>query len=487
MMNPALPALLLILFASAAADAQTPLPKLSGPVPVTADSFPMGAWNRNQEIVDLPKLGYVEEEFFISGTANIYDWNTDGTLSVKTANAPYTTRILIKRPVDPARFSGTVVVELLESGRGIDRPFIWAISHNHFIERGDAFVGVTHISTAIEGLKKFNPGRYAALSLANPNPTETCGPQNATSNSEDGLQWDIVSQLGAMLKSPNAGSPLGGFGVQRVYATSHSGDLSTYVNAVHNRVKVYDGFVIKTDGDPVAIRRCAAAPASGDPRRITKNVSAPVIRVIPQGDVLATSVSRREDNDDPNDRYRLYEVAGAPHMDPSYYRHLPLVEDQMAAGAPAFLWQWPLAYACSPPINLMEFPVMQHALDSAFSNLDAWVTKGTPPPRADRIGVRDMGTARASFITDANGNAIGGVRSPYLEVPTATYFPNSPGQAICRQLGHKTTFTWSKLEALYGNAKGYTDKVNQSVDRMVKDRWLTETDGKKIKVELLGQ
>jgi hypothetical protein len=275
--------------------------------------------------------------------------------------------------------------------------------------------------------------------------------------------------------------------VQYVYATTHAGDLSTYIHAFHNRVKVYDGYLIKSDGDPIAIRRCAAAPAKGDPRQLTRNISAPVIRVIPHGDVLATSPGRREDSDAPNDRYRLYEVAGAPHMDPSYYRHLPRVEDQTAAGAPAFLWQWPLAYACTPAINLMEFPVMQYALDAAFANLDRWVRTGTPPPRAERIGVKDIGTPQASFITDQHGNVVGGVRNPYLDVPVATYVPNSPGPQICRQLGHKTDFGWSKMESLYGNSKGYADKVNESVDRLVRERWLTESDGKKIKAELAGR
>jgi hypothetical protein len=34
---------------------------------------------------------------------------------------------------------------------------------------------------------------------------------------------------------------------------------------------------------------------------------------------------------------------------------------------------------------------------------------------------------------------------------------------------------------LYTSDKDYADKVTQSVDRLVKERWLTEADGKRIK------
>src|SRR6266853_946329 len=90
----------------------TPVPKATGPIPVTADSYPFMASNKSTPAFDLSKAGYVEEEFLVSGTANVYDWAADGTVSVKTPNAPYVTRILVRRPAAPARFSGSVMVEI---------------------------------------------------------------------------------------------------------------------------------------------------------------------------------------------------------------------------------------------------------------------------------------------------------------------------------------------------------------------------------------
>src|SRR5205085_8016725 len=91
----------------------TPVPKVTGPLPVTADSYPFLAANKSTPAFDLSKVGYVEEEYIVSGNANVYDWAADGSLNVKTPNAPYGTRILVRRPSNSARFSGTVIVEPL--------------------------------------------------------------------------------------------------------------------------------------------------------------------------------------------------------------------------------------------------------------------------------------------------------------------------------------------------------------------------------------
>jgi hypothetical protein len=71
-----------------------PVPNVSGPIPVTADSHPFNASALAQVVIDLPKAGYVEEEFVISGKANVYSWAADNTIKIKTPDAPYATRIL---------------------------------------------------------------------------------------------------------------------------------------------------------------------------------------------------------------------------------------------------------------------------------------------------------------------------------------------------------------------------------------------------------
>src|SRR2546426_6401239 len=172
----------------------TPVPKVTGPIPVTADSYPFMAANHNTPSIDLSKLGYVEEEYIVTGNANVYDWAADGTLSVKTPNAPYGTRILVRRPKDRARFSGSVIVELLFPARRFDWAMMWGFSHDYLTEHGDAWVGIS-LPAVADGLKKFNPTRYAAVSF----------------------RWAAACRLY----------------VQALYLTTQGSDVATYANAIH--------------------------------------------------------------------------------------------------------------------------------------------------------------------------------------------------------------------------------------------------------------
>ena len=75
------------------------IPAVKGPISVTADSYPFGAANRTNAPQDLSRAGYVEKEYLVSGFANVYDFDANGKVVVKTARAPYTTRLLVRRPV----------------------------------------------------------------------------------------------------------------------------------------------------------------------------------------------------------------------------------------------------------------------------------------------------------------------------------------------------------------------------------------------------
>lgn len=151
------------------------------------------------------------------------------------------------------------------------------------------------------------------------------------------------------------------------------------------------------------------------------------------------------------------------------------------------IWQWPLPYRCDPDVPLMESTIMRDAVNAAFANLDRWVRTGTPAPRAERIAVADGGTPQARFVTDRLGNATGGVRSPFLDVPTATYTTARSGPMTCRSLGFKTPFDWARLETIYRTSREYAGRFAASVDALVRSRWLTESDGRRLKAESLAQ
>jgi hypothetical protein len=463
----------------------TPVPKVTGPLPATADSYPFLASNRSTPEFDLSKSGYIEEEYLVSGAANVYDWAKDGTLNVKTPNAPYGTRILVRRPSNAARFSGTVIVELLFPARRFDWAMMWGFSHDYIIEHGDAWVGIS-LPAVADGLKKFNPARYASVGFANPNPGAPCG-NAAAPASEEGLRWDVISQVGALLKSNAPGRPLAGSRVQSLFLTTQGADAATYANAIHatldNGKPVYDGYVLKAGFNMARISQCATAPGADDPRQVIKNVGAPVIEVAAQGEIIGgTYAFRRADSDEPNDRFRLYEVAGAGHIDKHAYFGFPIQQDQTASvGNAQGTVDWPFNAKCDPEIPLMDPSLIGYVFKAAFANLDQWVRKGTPAPRAPRVELKDAGTPQASVVLDKLGHGMGGVRTPQIDVPDAAYFASSPGPGTCREMGHKTPFESAKITELYGTRKAYTTKFNEAVDRLLKERWLTEGDAKRLK------
>ena len=122
-------------------------------------------------------------------------------------------------------------------------------------------------------------------------------------------------------------------------------------------------------------------------------------------------------------------------------------------------------------------------LDAAFANLTRWIKDGVAPPKAERIAIENAGTPQARVTLDKYGNGVGGYRTPYLEVPIATYSVSSKGETFCPELGRVDPFDWARLNALYGTPQNYATKVAQVTDRMVKERFITESDGKKMKAE----
>src|ERR1700685_1866516 len=114
-----MPRTLVLLILATACRAGTPIPTAKL-IPATADSHAFGAADHVRVPEDLKAIGYVEEEYLISGTANVYDWPEGGAPQVRTANAAYTTRVLIRRPASRARFSGAVVVEMLNPSNLFD-------------------------------------------------------------------------------------------------------------------------------------------------------------------------------------------------------------------------------------------------------------------------------------------------------------------------------------------------------------------------------
>ncbi len=127
---------------------------------------------------DLATVGYEEAEYFFSGTAssfvNVSELGVDGVWDVASADqADYKSRIVVYRPIDPAAFNGSVLIEWLNVTAGFETPPSWGTGHVEMIRSGSVWVGVSAQFIGIEGsessiaplhLKAVNPERYGELS-----------------------------------------------------------------------------------------------------------------------------------------------------------------------------------------------------------------------------------------------------------------------------------------------------------------------------------
>jgi hypothetical protein len=419
---------------------------------------------------------------------------------VRTPDAPYTTRYLVRRPAKASHFSGNVVVEILNPSNRFDLNIGWALAHRELIRNGDAWVGVTGKPDSVVALKAFDRTRYAPLSLANPLPLDdprNCDPPvsfitpgSARRETEDGLVYDITSQAGAWVRSRERTNPLTygkrhGSPVERVYNFGYSQTGSyqyDYINGIQPLVvrsdgrPMFDGYIVAVAGGrfigAAPMNQCEAAPPNGDPRKQFNNVGTPIIHIMSQSDYLTGIDARRPDSDATQDRYRHYELAGAAHATP---------DELLFAAAPADITK---AGRAVPPMNCVEGPRSRLPssifFDAALRNLDWWVRFRIPPPHADPILV--AGTPPAPVL-DEFGNVQGGWRSPYLDVPTSTWFgssTNPPGSTFCGIAGHEVPFTGDRLAGLYPTHGSYVRKVVRSSAELVGDRLLTLPDGLRI-------
>jgi hypothetical protein len=166
---------------------------VTGPVPALATpGDPSHNYPFFSTTVDLPKVGYVEEEFLFEGTANRYN-AIGGTLD---SGHFYRTRMIVRRPASPSNFNGTVLMEWQNVFAGYDLDFAWVAASEHIIRRGYAWIGVSVQRASVDppfGLKVWSPTRYVALDRSDGNTIP-----------DDALSFDVYSQAAQAVRSPSA-------------------------------------------------------------------------------------------------------------------------------------------------------------------------------------------------------------------------------------------------------------------------------------------
>jgi len=104
-------------------------------LPITESSYPFAEARRRSP---LKEKGFVEKEYLFTGTSNVYRTNENGEVEVEFSDAPYTNRMVVRCPEDPTKFSGHVVVEILNASGKFDIERMWIISSRYFLNHGSA-------------------------------------------------------------------------------------------------------------------------------------------------------------------------------------------------------------------------------------------------------------------------------------------------------------------------------------------------------------
>jgi hypothetical protein len=436
---------------------------------------------------DLAALGYVVEEDLLSGVATSYqsvgELTEDGSWKAAPAgSAPFTTRLVVVRPSDPAKFNGTVVVEWLNVTGGGDWAPDWSATHRALLRNGFAWVGVSVQKVGIEGT--------AALAFGGLKPLKVLDPKRYAdlSHPGDAFAYDIYSQAGRAVRGVGGANPLGPLKVKRVLASGESQSasyLTTYINAIDPIAKVYDGFLIhsrnRTSAEIEGTYVSASARKIPKVVRFRSDLRVPVLCVITELDLTNFFPARQPDTD----RLRTWEIAGASHVDVymASATNIDSGQESMEALAAAFApSQDMMGDHVAKPMNAA--PQHHYVMNAAIVALDHWVKDERTPAHGQLIEVAPDQDSKplASLKRDANGNAVGGIRTPWLEVPTETLSgPGNSGPPIAILIGTTEPFDSAKLKSLYPGGKiEYLKKFGASLQQSIDDGFILSDDASEI-------
>jgi hypothetical protein len=266
---------------------------------------------------------------------------------------------------------------------------------------------------------------------------------------------EILAQVGSLVRSGTlAGGPVRKMVLAGTSMTA--GVLINYLPAhmvyrTPQMQRIYDGFLPMSNGAMI------------------RDVDVPVVHV-PTMHEVSGNITNKQDGDEPGKQYRLYEFSGMGHID---------TRDSVRMKP----------NPCAQPLS--TFPEQAY-MSVALDHLLKWVDKGIVPPRADRILLdRDQHNDGSMMALDEHGNPRGGIRTTYVDVPTATYtirppavtpvVPNASayiaagGQnaanLMCGLSTAQIPFSKDELRKLYRNRQAYMKLVQTRLAVLEKEGW----------------
>ena len=463
-----------------AASAAVPNPIVTGPItggcspscpsppgPASGIHIP-DALGGNSNLPELASAGYIEEEYFFEGTATAFErdpdapaWDSTGQWTARPsttiAPAAYKTRMLVRRPTDPAKFNGVVVVEWLNVTAGVDLAPDYGYFRQEVLRDGFIWVGVTAQAVGVNGgfppgfgLKSYDPVRYG--SLVHPG---------------DSYSYDIFSQAAQAILNPVGVNPLGSsdYVITGMIADGESqsaGRMVTYFDAIQPLAQLFDGFLVHSRGATGAALFAGAGGAVPSNSKMRTD-QVPVLVFETETDTVGHFNARQPDGP----TYRLWEPAGTAHADLYDFTYFNL---NKATQEPFYPDQ-----TCTFPQNSAN---QHYVVNAALLRLSQWINGGTPPPSAPPITV-----VGGVIQRDAFGIALGGIRLPEMDVPTQTQQGvGNTGSPFCILFGRVLPLP-VPLSSVYRDHGNYVSEFVRATNDLEKAGFLLDPDAEEAKTQ----
>lgn len=361
-----------------------------------------------------------------------FDYVADEYLITGTAaGQPYETRLVIRKPKDNRKFSGLAVAEPMHPAAAAAHAF----EYNSLYLMDEGHIAVEIDTTGVEQITAFNPERYGSLKVSQAQVSE------------------ILAQAGALVRSPT--SPIANLPLRKMvlWGTSASSTMVVNYFPTHRTLKrsdmsnIYDGFM------PTMNNGSAVTP-----------VDVPVI-VVPTQHEYENLATAAQDSDEPGRQLRVYEFAAMAHLDSRNTRKRLIQED------------------CLEPLSELPIDAMASV---ALHHLFQWVDKGVSPPKAPRV-IMDLFTVNDGSLMqlDEYGNAMGGIRSTWVDVPLFKYTMRNPANPastgagsgrmqtalLCTLSAYQTPIDAAIVKKKYGTPAKYVREVEKRLDELEKAGW----------------
>ena len=401
---------------------------------------------------DIGELGYIEEEFFIEGTAQRYEpvgkLGKDGKWTLQAiSTSPYKTRFIVRRPINAADFNGTVVIEWTNVSGGfemsiMDSPGIY--------KEGFAYVTA---SLQMNGLYGFEENPMGLTVWDN----ERYGDLNI---SDDGLSYDIYTQIARSVgkdRNITGIDPMGGLEVKKIFAAgaSQSGSrVLSYANGVQPIEKVFDAIVPVVNsgrgtdfGSEIShIKEGGKTKVRNVSTRIREDINckAFIINTQTESNTLGNLAQPDTDN------IVSWQIAGAAHLPPQ--RMLTVALQCKRDGVADF-----------DDLGTKNLEPVDWTLtcEAALVRIIEWIDSGKQPLKMEPMSSINM---IFGYWLDNKGNVKGGVRLPEISVPIATYDISLLSGSL---YGNVYAFSQQQILELYPIHQAYINQVTTAASAAV--------------------